>query len=131
MTEEDKEFAPLLRKNNKIADLEAELAALRATVERVLTAIDTGFPTVLGLPCICDTPELHSEECVVIRKIFAALPLEAGKTEPNEAGKPKCPTCGGSGTGERSDASEGKFGSLTCPACNGSGEATTPWNGGR
>jgi hypothetical protein len=48
-----------------------------------------------------------------------------------EAGKPKCPTCGGSGDGERYDLSDSGSGRReACPACNGSGEAPAPGNGG-
>ncbi len=96
--------------------LEAELAALRATVESAREHLTDALHKSRGIVgADSDWASSPFEKAVAVA--LAALPPEAGK--------PKCPTCGGSGDSDRYDLSDSGSGRLeACPACNGSGEVT-------
>lgn len=55
-------------REDKGSEYDEAIAALR----RMRDGLDESFPTVFGVPCSCDTPALHSDDCVRIRAAYIA-----------------------------------------------------------
>ncbi len=44
------------------------------TVQRIQDLLwDAGAKNVFGLPCVCSTPELHSDDCVAVRRVAQSV----------------------------------------------------------